>query len=200
MSEINKSPKTEADEVDHLEGELNEMAGRGGPDVTYSVNGSIHISEEVIMELAKKTLTTIPGVMPASPGIASKLGIGRKASDGIRVSVEDKVPPLVTVDVYILVKYGLRIPDAAWDVQEAIKNSLEQYTGYDVNAVNINVQGIYFHDKPAPVPEAEAEDDKHGSPHIPEPSAPPFVDEDDDVASDPVVEEKPDSPEVDEEL
>lgn len=199
MSEMNKSPEAEVGEVDHLEGGLSQMATGGGPDVTYSVNGSIHISEEVIMELAKKTLTTMPGVQPASPGIASKLGIGRKASDGIRVSVEDKNPPLVTVDVYILVKYGLRIPDTAWDVQEAIKNSLEQYTGYDVNAVNINVQGIYFHDKPAPVPEVDREDEKHGTTHIPESSAPPFVDEDDDV-EDPVVEEKPDSPEVDEEL
>ena len=40
-------------------------------------------------------------------------------------------------------KYGQRIPDIAWDVQEKIKDNLERYTGYEVQAVNVNVQGIY---------------------------------------------------------
>lgn len=165
------------DEVDLSEGGLSEPAGQEAYDDMSSVSGTIHISEEVIMELAKKTLTTVPGVQPASPGIASKLGIGRKASDGIRVSVEDKFPPAVTVDVYLLVKYGLRIPDVAWDVQEAIKDSLEQFTGYDVRAVNINVQGIYFKDKPA----AAAEEEKPAEREVVETKTPPFVDEEDDA-------------------
>jgi len=165
------------DEVDLSEGGLSEPAGQEDYDDMSSVSGTIHISEEVIMELAKKTLTTVPGVQPASPGIASKLGIGRKASDGIRVSVEDKFPPAVTVDVYLLVKYGLRIPDVAWDVQEAIKDSLEQFTGYDVRAVNINVQGIYFKDKPA----AAAEEEKPAEREVVETKTPPFVDEEDDA-------------------
>lgn len=183
MSEMYKSQEPEMDEIERPAGGLSEMAEQGGPDEISSVNGSIYISEEVIMELAKKTLTTIPGVQPASPGIASKLGIGRKASDGIRVSVEDKFPPLVTVDVYLMVKYGLRIPDLAWDVQEAIKKALEQYTGYDVKAVNINVQGIYFQDKPipAPAPEPAAEGEKPAVSEIPVSVTEPFVDEEDDV-------------------
>lgn len=123
------------------------------------VSGTVHISEEVLTELAKKTLSSISGVQPASPGIVSKLGIGRKASDGIRVSVEDKAPQEVSVDVYVLVKYGLRIPDVAWDVQESIKNNLEEYTGYAVKAVNINVQGIYFEEKT--VPPAQQEEGKN---------------------------------------
>ncbi|GAB1487396.1 hypothetical protein MASR2M79_24530 [Aminivibrio sp.] len=108
-----------------------------------SVSGTVHISEDVIMELAKKTLSSIAGVQPASQGIASKLGIGRKASDGIRVSVEEKTPPFATIDVYT----GEVRPadsDVAWDVQESIKNNLQEYAGYKVKAVNINVQGIYF--------------------------------------------------------
>ena len=42
-----------------------------------------------------------------------------------------------------LFRYGHRIPDIAWDVQEKIKDNLERYTGYEVQAVNVNVQGIY---------------------------------------------------------
>ena len=161
MSEMYKSHDPEMDDLEQPSGGLNETAFQGLGEVS-SVSGTIHISEEVIVELAKKTLWSVPGVQPASPGIASKLGIGRKASDGIRVTVEDKVPPLVTVDVYIMVKYGLRIPDAAWEVQESIKKTIEEYTGYDVKAVNINVQGIYFKDKPvvSPAPEAAPVEEK----------------------------------------
>jgi len=161
MSEMYKSHDPEMDDLEQPSGGLNETAFQGLGEVS-SVSGTIHISEEVIVELAKKTLWSVPGVQPASPGIASKLGIGRKASDGIRVTVEDKVPPLVTVDVYVMVKYGLRIPDAAWEVQESIKKTIEEYTGYDVKAVNINVQGIYFKDKPAAAlaPEAAPVEEK----------------------------------------
>ena len=45
-------------------------------------------------------------------------------------------------------KYGQRIPDLAWDVQEKVKANLERYTGYTVKAVNVNVQGIYLENPP----------------------------------------------------
>ncbi|MDR2179902.1 MAG: Asp23/Gls24 family envelope stress response protein [Synergistaceae bacterium] len=124
--------------------------------------GNIHISEDVIIELAKKTILGIPNIQPANMGIASKFGIGRKASDGIRVSVEEGKVPAMTVDAYILVKYGQRIPDLAWDVQEKIKANLERYTGYTVSAVNINVQGIYLEEPQTVEPAKEEEKSECG--------------------------------------
>jgi uncharacterized alkaline shock family protein YloU len=123
--------------------------------------GNIHISEDVIVELAKKTILGIPNIQAANMGIASKFGIGRKSGDGIRVSVEEGKIPAMTIDAYILVKYGQRIPDLAWDVQEKIKANLERYTGYTVTAVNINVQGIYL-DEPQAVPESVDEKEDSG--------------------------------------
>lgn len=110
-----------------------------------SVQGSVHISEDVITELAKRSLATIEGVQAGSPGLASKLGLGRKSTEGVRISVDEKPEGSeITVDAYVMVKYGLRIPDIAWDVQECVKKQLEELTGYLVKAVNVNVQGIYF--------------------------------------------------------
>ncbi|MFA7621639.1 MAG: Asp23/Gls24 family envelope stress response protein [Aminobacteriaceae bacterium] len=140
------------------EGVFEEPADPGAPSSDGLFTGVVHISEDVLSELAKKTLSTIEGVQPASPGIASKLGIGRKASEGVRVVLEDGVRPEASVDVYVLVKFGYRIPDLAWDVQEMIKKNIEEYTGYKVRAVNVNVQGIYFKDKPL---SESAEDGKH---------------------------------------
>ena len=37
--------------------------------------------------------------------------------------------------------------DVCWDVQEAVKNQVERYTGYSVKFVNVYVQGITFADK-----------------------------------------------------
>ena len=109
--------------------------------------GNVRISDDVIIELAKKTISGIPNIQLASMGLVSKFGIGRKSGDGIRVlSVEDGKIPATTVDVYIRTKYGYRIPDLVWDVQEKVKANLERYTGYTVTAVNVNVQGIYMDD------------------------------------------------------
>ena len=102
--------------------------------------GVIHISEDVIAELARKTIQGIPNIKTASR-LSSKFGLGRKAG-GIHVTVEH-AQGFINIDAYVLVKYGQRIPDLAWDVQEKIKDNLERYTGYDVRAVNVNVQGIY---------------------------------------------------------
>jgi uncharacterized alkaline shock family protein YloU len=76
---------------------------------------------------------------------------------------------MASVDVYILVKFGLRIPDLAWDVQEMIKKNIEEYTGYKVKAVNVNVQGIYFKNK---VPAEAVAEEAKGEVKQPEDSVP----------------------------
>lgn len=111
--------------------------------VASSFEGSVHISEDVMVELTRKTIQGIPNIQTTNTGIASKFGLGRKAGEGVRVAVEEGKTPSISVDAYVLVKYGQRIPDLAWDVQEKIKANLERYTGYSVSSVNINVQGIY---------------------------------------------------------
>ena len=116
--------------------------------------GNVHISEEVIVELTRKTIQGIPNIQTTNTGIASKFGLGRKASEGVRVSVEEGKVPSIAVEAYVLVKYGQRIPDLAWDVQEKVKANLERYTGYTVSSVNINVQGIYA-DEPIVLDETE---------------------------------------------
>lgn len=108
--------------------------------------GTIHISEDVIVELARKTVSSVPGVVIGGSSIASKLGIGKKVGDGVRITVEDGKIPSVSVDAYISVKYGLRIPDVAWDIQEKVKTKLETFTGYTVKSVNVNVQSVHFAD------------------------------------------------------
>ncbi len=103
----------------------------------------LHISEDVVQEIARRALSCISSVKPANVG-GTVLGIGRKNPEGVRVSLEEGDQPQISVDAYVLVRYGLRIPDVAWDLQEFLKNELEKSTGYEVKAVNIFVQGVFF--------------------------------------------------------
>ena len=113
--------------------------------------------EDVIQEIARRALTHITSVVPASSG-ASVLGLGRKNPEGVKISiVEEDNRSQISVDAYVLVRYGLRIPDVAWDLQEFLKNELEGSTGYEVKAVNIYVQGVYFGEAPAKEEKADEE-------------------------------------------
>ncbi len=92
----------------------------------------------------------------------ANLRLGKKTSGGVRISVEEGVLPSVVVDAYITTKYGLRIPDIAWDVQESIKKTLEQYTGYAVKAVNVYVQGVFFEQEQSSVNEVKEDQGEKG--------------------------------------
>ncbi|MDR3321481.1 MAG: Asp23/Gls24 family envelope stress response protein [Synergistaceae bacterium] len=123
------------------------------------LEGKIRISEDVIAQLAIKALMSVDGVQPANPGLMANLRMGRKASNGVRITISDGDSPEIQVDTYISVKYSLRIPDVCWDVQEAIKDQVERYTGYSVKSVNVYVQGITFVEKkPAESADQEAEE------------------------------------------
>lgn len=130
-----------------------------------AMKGDIRIADDVIAQLATKALESVAGVQAASPGFGAKLGLGRKATGGVRISLSEGEEPVITVDTYLNVKYGLRIPDVGWDVQEAIKEQLEEFTGYDVKAVNVFVQGVYFGEGKGPV----APEEEEAAPVTPEP-------------------------------
>ena len=65
----------------------------------------------------------------------------------------------VGIDLYIVVEYGIKIPELAWTIQENVKNRVETMTGLTVSKVNIHIEGISFEkEEPASeVSELEAE-------------------------------------------
>lgn len=125
------------------------------------IGGKVRISEDVIAQIAIKALASVSGVVPATPGLMANLRMGRKTVNGIRIALSDGDQPDILVDAYISVKYGLRIPDVCWDVQEAIKDQVERYSGYAVRSVNVYVQGITFADKE----DADGDDPSDGAGH-----------------------------------
>ncbi len=74
-------------------------------------------------------------------GIAEILGGKRNRGKGVKVELDGDS---VIIDLYIIVDYGVRIPDVSWEVQENVKNSVESMTGMTVEKVNIHIEGVSF--------------------------------------------------------
>ena len=62
-----------------------------------------------------------------------------KEAKGIKVEVENEK---AKIDVNIIVEYGTRIPDVAFEIQNRVKKSVENMTGLKVSEVNVHVQGV----------------------------------------------------------
>ena len=74
-------------------------------------------------------------------GINQILGSNKKYSKGVKIELDNNE---VVIDLFVIVKYGVKIPDVAFSIQNSVKNSVETMTGLKVRAVNINVQGVTF--------------------------------------------------------
>ena len=107
--------------------------------------GVINISEDVVSIVAAMAANGIDGVSGMTQstitgGITELFG-RKNPSKGVKVFIEDNK---VTIDMYILVKYGAIIPDVAWRIQEKVKQEVESMTGLDVSAVNVHIEGVTF--------------------------------------------------------
>ncbi len=104
--------------------------------------GSVNISNDVVSIVASLAASSVKGVSgmvsSMSGGIAELLG-KKNMSKGVKVSVTDKD---VTLNLSIIVEYGAKIPDVAWEIQEKVKSEVEAMTGLNVIAVNVSVEGV----------------------------------------------------------
>lgn len=115
--------------------------------------GSIKIADEVVSIIAGLAATEVDGIAGMSGGLVGGIAemLGKKNfAKGVKVEVGEKE---AAIDLYIIVKYGVRIPDVALSVQENVKQAIETMTGLSVVEVNIHVQGVGF-----PEPEKEEEE------------------------------------------
>lgn len=104
---------------------------------------TIQISDDVVSIIAGKAVAEAPGVYAMAGGFAGGIQevlSGKKSlSKGIKVEVGEKE---TKIDVNIIVEYGSRIPDVAFDIQNRVKTAVEGMTGLKVIAVNVHVQGV----------------------------------------------------------
>ena len=103
----------------------------------------ITIADDAVAIIAGKAASEVPGISSMSGGFAggiTEVLSGKKnLAKGIKVESEGKN---VKIDVHIIVEYGTRIPDVAFEIQNRVKKNVETMTGLKVLEVNVHVQGI----------------------------------------------------------
>ena len=109
---------------------------------TTEENEGIQISNDVIAVIAGVAVSEVQGVSSMAGfagGISEVLSGKKNLAKGIKV---DKEENKVKIDVNIIVEYGTRIPDIAFEIQNRVKTSVENMTGLKVEEVNVHVQGV----------------------------------------------------------
>ena len=104
--------------------------------------GAVRVADEVVSVIAGLAATDIEGIAGMSGGLVGGIAemLGRKnLSKGVKVEVGERE---AAVDLYIIVKFGVRIPEVALNVQERAKEAIEQMPGLTVVEVNVHVQGV----------------------------------------------------------
>ncbi len=107
------------------------------------VEDGIEISNDVIAVIAGVAVSEVQGVSAMSGGFAggiTEVLSGKKnLAKGIKV---EKSENTAKIDVNIIVEYGSRIPDVAFEIQNRVKKAVEGMTGFKVEEVNVHVQGV----------------------------------------------------------
>ena len=106
-------------------------------------NEGIQISNDVVAVIAGVAVSEVQGVSGMSGGFAggiTEVLSGKKnLAKGIKVEINEDT---AKIDVNIIVEYGSRIPDVAFEIQNRVKKSVENMTGLKVEEVNVHVQGV----------------------------------------------------------
>lgn len=108
-------------------------------------NGSIHIAEEVIAAIAVGAVREVEGISGMMTGMGSSVTdlvnkkSAQKGTRGVRI---DMTGDRVSLDLYVMVQYGVAIPEVAENAQKAVMSAVEAMTGCIVGTVNIHVGGI----------------------------------------------------------
>ena len=114
-------------------------------EISEANNEEIKIADDVVSVIAGKAVSEISGVFSGKKNL----------SKGIKVDVGEKE---VKIDVNIIVEYGARIPDIAFEIQNRVKKAVETMTGLTVTSVNVHVQGVNIpEEKEEPKNEEEEE-------------------------------------------
>ena len=112
--------------------------------IKNETNGDIKISDEVIATIASVATKEIQGIagltLSFTEEITSKF-IKKNATKAIKVASDDNN---IEINISVVVKYGINIPEVSSEVQENVKKAVETMAGLNVLKVNVIVAGVEF--------------------------------------------------------
>ena len=113
----------------------------------YTETGAVNISDDVIQTIAAMAVNDVAGAtLPVSvaDGFVEKL-VKKNFSKGIKIEKNEKE---VSIELHVLVDYGVKIQSIAAELQDAVKKNIETMTDLTVTTVDVHVEGIHFVKEP----------------------------------------------------
>lgn len=139
----NNDNNNEVENVEEIEHIDDNVPGVEEISVTGETTDTLKISNEAIATYAGIAVSEVQGVYGMTgtlAGLQEALSGKKNLTKGIKVDVGEKN---VKIDVNIIVEYGARIPEVAFEIQNKVKKSVENMTGLKVLEVNVHVQGVH---------------------------------------------------------
>ena len=118
--------------------------------------GNVKISEEVIGLLAEKAIKNIDGVIGLTSNVVESLVAMVSRKTGVKGVSADIKNENVSITLHTVIRFGVRIPEIAWQIQENVKTVVESMTGLTVDKVNVCVDGVQFPEEEQPAIEESA--------------------------------------------
>ena len=104
--------------------------------------GNIRIADDVVKTIAAKAAVDVEGVYKLAGGVVDEVSqmLGQKRpTNGVKVEVGEVE---CSIEVYLVIKYGYKIPEVAEEVQKAVLEEVSNLTGLKVVEVNVYVQNV----------------------------------------------------------
>ena len=104
--------------------------------------GNIRIADDVVKTIAAKAATDVEGVYKLAGGVVDEVSkmLGKKRpTNGVKVEVGEVE---CSIEVYLVIKYGYKIPEVAEAVQKAVLDEVSNLSGLKVVEVNVYVQNV----------------------------------------------------------
>ena len=105
---------------------------------------TVRISSDTVATYAGIAISEISGVYGMSgtfAGITEAISGKKNYAKGVKVEITDN--KIAKIDLNIIVEYGARIPEIAFEIKTKVKKSVETMTGLKVSSVNVNIQGVH---------------------------------------------------------
>ncbi|WP_295208161.1 Asp23/Gls24 family envelope stress response protein [Ruminococcus sp.] len=110
-------------------------------EVSKKVEKSLHISQDVIAQIITNTVGEIDGVYGIAPVMKTPRQIWFRQENfgNIRIGLVDDV---LSVSIGIILKRGAKAVAAAEEIQERVKDAVQNMLGLTVAKVNVTVCGV----------------------------------------------------------
>lgn len=100
--------------------------------------------DDLIYAIATAAINT-EGVFAIEGKVSQENLLANKGKAALRKGVKiTKEHEKIRIDVFLVLEYGFKIPQIAWNTQQNINKALQELIQMQVSAINIHINGIHF--------------------------------------------------------